>query len=170
VLATPVPRLGGEHNARTLGEDIVAGTAAQQVVAGTTGEGVVSGAAVKPVRGRLENVHGLRRFFSLICSPRGAKTGQERVNPVVYLTEGEDFVIFASKGGHPTNPDWYHNLVVNPDATIEVGTETPSVRVRVPKRDERDRYWTEIKERIAGFAEYEDKTDRVIPAVVLERV
>ncbi len=106
----------------------------------------------------------------LLLHHRGAKTGQERVNPVVYLTEGEDFVIFASKGGHPTNPDWYQNLVVNPDATIEVGTETPSVRARVPKRDERDRYWTEIKERIAGFAEYEDKTDRVIPAVVLERV
>jgi deazaflavin-dependent oxidoreductase (nitroreductase family) len=106
----------------------------------------------------------------LLLHHRGAKTGQERVNPVVYLSEGENFVIFASKSGHPTNPDWYHNLVANPDATIEVGTETLSVRARVPERDERDRYWKEIKERIAGFAEYENKTDRVIPAVVLERV
>jgi len=105
----------------------------------------------------------------LLLHHHGAKTGRERVNPVVYLKSGEDFVIFASKGGHPSNPDWYHNLVANPEATVEVGTETLAVRARIPLDEERLRYWTQIKEMYPGFADYEGKTERVIPAVVLER-
>jgi deazaflavin-dependent oxidoreductase (nitroreductase family) len=106
----------------------------------------------------------------LLLHHRGARTGKERVNPLVYITHGDDMVVFASKGGAPTNPDWYHNLIAHPDVSVEVGTDTVAVHARVPERPERDLYWNQIKEAIPAFAEYENKTDRVIPAIVLERV
>ena len=99
----------------------------------------------------------------------GAKSGQERVHPVIYQQVGDDVAVFASKAGAPTNPDWFHNLVANPDATIEIATETVPVRARVTEGEERDRIWEIQKERYPGFAEYEEKTDRVIPVVILER-
>jgi deazaflavin-dependent oxidoreductase (nitroreductase family) len=101
----------------------------------------------------------------------GAKSGLERVNPLVYqrLDDGT-IAVFASKGGAPTNPDWYHNLVSHPDATVEVGTETYPVRARVATGDERERIWAKQKADAPGFAEYERNTTRQIPVVVLERV
>jgi deazaflavin-dependent oxidoreductase (nitroreductase family) len=105
----------------------------------------------------------------LLLHHRGAKTGTERVNPLVYLPEGDTMVIFASKGGAPTNPDWYHNLLANPEATVEVGTETVAVKAREAHDDERDRLWETIKAERPGFADYELKTTRRIPVVVLER-
>ena len=106
----------------------------------------------------------------LLLHHKGAKTGAERVNPLVYLSVGDDFAVFGSKAGGPTNPDWYHNLRANPDATIEVGTETIPVRARVAEGDERDRIWEEQKRVNSNFADYEQKTTRSIPVVVLERV
>ena len=106
----------------------------------------------------------------LLLHTTGAKTGQERVVPVVYQTVGDDFVVFASKAGAPTHPDWYRNLVADPRATIEVGTETIEVKARVAEGDERARIWSRQKELMPGFAEYEQKTSREIPVVVLERV
>lgn len=100
----------------------------------------------------------------------GAKTGKERVNPVMYQAVGDDYAVFASKAGAPTNPDWYHNLLANPGATIEVGTEKKKVRARVAEGDERERIWTSQKERYPGFADYEAKTSRQIPVVILEPV
>jgi deazaflavin-dependent oxidoreductase (nitroreductase family) len=100
----------------------------------------------------------------------GAKSGTERVNPVAYQPVGDGYAIFASKAGAPTNPDWYHNLRANPEVTIEVGSETRRVRARVAEGEERDRIWSKQKENSPGFAEYEQKTDRVIPVVVLEPV
>ena len=76
--------------------------------------------------------------------------------------------MFASKGGAPTNPDWYHNLVAHPAAKVEVGTETFDVTARVATGEERERIWTEQKRRIPGFAEYERRTPRQIPVVILE--
>ncbi len=101
---------------------------------------------------------------------RGAKSGVERVTPLVYRSEGDSVVVFASKGGAPTNPDWFHNLVANPETTIEIGTETRSVRARVAEGDERTRIWEAQKVERPQFAEYEAKTDRLIPVVVLETV
>jgi deazaflavin-dependent oxidoreductase (nitroreductase family) len=105
----------------------------------------------------------------LILHTTGAKTGKERVNPLVYQAVGDDVAIFASKGGAPDNPDWFHNLRAHPDVSIEIGTETVPVRARVAEGDEHERIWTRQKELIPGFADYEAKTSRVIPVVVLER-
>jgi deazaflavin-dependent oxidoreductase (nitroreductase family) len=105
----------------------------------------------------------------LLLHTTGARTGQERVNPLVYTTDGDDLVVVASKGGAPTNPDWYHNLVANPDVTVEVGTDTMPVRARVADGAERERLWSRQVEVMPGFAEYQAKTSRTIPVVVLER-
>ena len=103
----------------------------------------------------------------LLLTHRGAKTGTERTNPVAYFRDGEDYVIVASKGGAPTNPDWYHNLIANPDATVEVGTESFAVRARVADDVERSRLWTMITTANPAFAAYEGKTTRTIPVVIL---
>jgi deazaflavin-dependent oxidoreductase (nitroreductase family) len=106
----------------------------------------------------------------LLLHTRGAKTGAERVNPLAYQQVGDDLAVFASKGGAPTNPDWFYNVKANPTATVEVGTDTFDVRARVAEGEERDRIWERQKELMPGFADYETKTDRQIPVVVLERV
>ncbi|MGI8492122.1 MAG: nitroreductase family deazaflavin-dependent oxidoreductase [Acidimicrobiales bacterium] len=105
----------------------------------------------------------------LLLHTKGAKTGQERVNPVMYQPYGEAMAVFASKAGAPTNPDWYHNLIANPEATVEVGPETVKVRARVADGEEREKIWSRQKRDYPGFAEYEEKTTRQIPVVVLER-
>jgi deazaflavin-dependent oxidoreductase (nitroreductase family) len=99
----------------------------------------------------------------------GAKSGTERVTPLVYQQVGDAYAVFASKGGAPTNPDWHHNLLATPDTKIEIGTETLDVTARVADDDERSRIWETQKERYPNFAEYERTAgDRVIPVVVLE--
>ena len=106
----------------------------------------------------------------LLLHHRGARTGIERINPLACQALGEgQWAIFASKGGADTNPDWLHNLVVNPDVTIEIGTETVEVTAHVTEGQEREPIWTRQKELMPGFAEYEKKTARQIPVVVLER-
>ena len=104
----------------------------------------------------------------LLLHTTGAKSGQARVNPVMYQADGDNHVVFASKGGAPTNPDWYHNLVANPRGSIEVGDKTINVVAHVADDETRERLWPSWKERFPGFAEYEAKTDRQIPLVVLE--
>lgn len=104
----------------------------------------------------------------LLLHHKGAKTGKERVNPMMYQVVGNAYAVFASKAGAPTNPDWYHNLRANPDATIEVGTDTKAVRARVANGQERETIWTTQKKQYPGFADYEAKTARQIPVVVLE--
>lgn len=105
----------------------------------------------------------------LILHTTGAKTGQERVMPLMYQARGDDLVIFASKAGAPTNPDWFHNLVAHPQASVEVGTDTVAVTARVAEGDEREQIWTEQKAAYANFAEYEAATTRTIPVVILSR-
>ncbi len=104
----------------------------------------------------------------LLLHSTGAKSGQERVNPMMYQAVGDGWAVFASKGGAPTNPAWYHNVVANPNVTIEVGTTTRAATARVAMSTERDRIWSTQKERYPGFAEYEAQTDREIPVVILE--
>jgi deazaflavin-dependent oxidoreductase (nitroreductase family) len=101
----------------------------------------------------------------------GAKSGLERVNPLAYqpLDDGQ-VAIFASKGGAPTHPDWYYNLKANPKASIEIGTDNRDVIARVTKGDERERIWTKQKQLMPGFADYEKKTSRQIPVIVLDYI
>ena len=110
---------------------------------------------------------GFKGAPMLLLHSKGARSGVERVNPMVYQQVGDDYVVFASKGGRPTNPDWYHNLVANPDATIEVGSDTIPVTARAAEGEERERIWTKQKEIMPGFADYEQKTTRQIPVVIL---
>jgi deazaflavin-dependent oxidoreductase (nitroreductase family) len=107
----------------------------------------------------------------LLLHHRGAKSGVERVNPLACQPlEGGGWAIFASKGGAPTNPDWFHNLRANPRASIEVGAGTHEVVARVAEGEERERIWTRQKELMPGFADYEGTTSREIPVVILEPV
>lgn len=106
----------------------------------------------------------------LLLTSTGAKSGQPRVSPLAYAADGERYVIIASKAGAPTNPDWYHNLLAHPDATIEVGREQFQVRATVAEEPERSRLYAKMVEKMPGFADYQRKTTRQIPVVVLERV
>ena len=109
----------------------------------------------------------------LLLHHRGAKTGTERVNPVAYQRVSDDSVaVFGSKGGAPTSPDWYYNLVAHPDVTVEIGTETFPARAHVAEGEERERIWERQKHDWPAFADYEGKTKgiREIPVVVLEKV
>lgn len=101
---------------------------------------------------------------------KGAKTGTERVTPLMAQVEGDRLFIFASKAGAPDNPDWYHNLKANPDTTIEY-LDDPSISVRVVELQgaERDRIWERQKTEWPQFAEYEASTDRTIPVLELQR-
>lgn len=105
----------------------------------------------------------------LLLHHKGARTNTERVNPVTYQPlDNGDRAIFASKGGAPDNPDWFHNLRANPKVEIEVGTETLAVTARVADPEERGPIWEQQKKDMPGFAEYEQKTTRQIPVVILE--
>ena len=105
----------------------------------------------------------------LLLTTTGAKSGQRRIAPLMYMPDGDRMIIFAAKAGAPTNPDWYHNLVAHPDATVEVGTETFDVNAVVASDEERDRLYAQQAKMYPGFADYETKTTRKIPVVVLER-
>ena len=105
----------------------------------------------------------------LILHSTGRKSGQERLNPLVYQPVDGAWAIFASKAGATSHPDWYHNLTADGDVSIEVGTDTVAVRARVAQGDERDRLWETQKTNAPQFAEYEQSAgDREIPVVVLE--
>jgi deazaflavin-dependent oxidoreductase (nitroreductase family) len=110
-------------------------------------------------------------FPLLLLHHTGAKSGIERVNPLAYQRLEDDSVaVFASKGGAPTNPDWFHNLVANRDASIEIGTDRYDVTARVATAEERERIWEAQKAKYPNFAEYEKTTGgREIPVVILER-
>jgi deazaflavin-dependent oxidoreductase (nitroreductase family) len=105
----------------------------------------------------------------LLLHHKGAKSGVERVNPVMYRPVGESIAVFASKGGAPTNPDWYYNLRAHPETTVEVGTETIPVVARVLDDAEREPIWDAHKRANPAFADYERRTTRQIPVVILER-
>jgi deazaflavin-dependent oxidoreductase (nitroreductase family) len=101
---------------------------------------------------------------------RGARTGAERINPLAYERVGDSVAVFASAGGRPKTPDWYHNVVANPDVTVELGTEQFAARARVTTGEERERIWRSMVARLPQFGEYEAKAGRTIPVVVLDPV
>jgi deazaflavin-dependent oxidoreductase (nitroreductase family) len=104
----------------------------------------------------------------LLLHTTGAKSGQERVHPMMYRPTDGGYAVFASKAGAPTNPAWYHNLVANPDVQAEIGSQTLALRARVAGDAEREPIWTAQKTEYPGFQEYEEKTTRRIPVVILE--
>ncbi|MFD6564369.1 nitroreductase family deazaflavin-dependent oxidoreductase [Micromonospora profundi] len=104
----------------------------------------------------------------LLLHTVGAKSGQTRVNPMMYQKVDGGYAVFASKGGAPTSPDWYHNLLAQPQVQAEIGTDTVTLVARVATGDERERIWNAQKAAYPGFADYEQKTTRQIPVVVLE--
>jgi deazaflavin-dependent oxidoreductase (nitroreductase family) len=110
-------------------------------------------------------------FPLVLLHHKGAKSGTERVNPLVYQRLDDDTVaVFASKGGAPTNPDWYYNLVANPDTTVELGDDTYEVTARVAAGEEGRRIWEAQKQAFPNFAEYEKTAGgREIPVVVLSK-
>ncbi len=104
----------------------------------------------------------------LLLHTTGARTGREHVTPVMYRKVDGGYAVFASFAGQPRNPAWFHNLVANPDVQAEIGTQTLRLRARVPDDAERAPIWAAQKAEFPGFAEYEDKTTRQIPVVILE--
>ena len=107
----------------------------------------------------------------LLLHHAGAKTGTERVNPLVYQQVGGSYAVFASAGGQPRDPQWFRNLVAHPDVTVEVGTSTVKARARVADSEERARIWATQKERMSNFADYEKSAaPREIPVVLLDPV
>ncbi len=106
----------------------------------------------------------------LLLHTLGAKSNQPRTNPLVYFKDGDNYVIVASKGGAPTNPDWYYNILAHPDVTLEVGTEQFKAHATVAERAERDRIFDNIARQSSQFAGYQKDNPRIIPIVLLERV
>ncbi|MGB6456912.1 MAG: nitroreductase family deazaflavin-dependent oxidoreductase [Streptosporangiaceae bacterium] len=104
----------------------------------------------------------------LLLHTTGARTGQEHVTPVMYRKVDDGYAVFASFAGQPRNPAWYHNLVANPSVQAEIGTQTLRLHARVADDAERGPIWTSHKTEFPGFQEYEDKTTRQIPVVILE--
>lgn len=106
----------------------------------------------------------------LLLHTTGARSGERRIAPLAYSGDGDQVVVAASKAGAPTNPDWYHNLVAHQRVTIELGSEQYDANARVASGEERERLWEQHKRKFPPVAEYEEKTERVIPVIVLERV
>ena len=106
----------------------------------------------------------------LLLTTKGAKSGQPRTTPLIYVTDGDRLVTMASKGGAPTHPDWYHNIVADPDVTVEVGRETFPARAEIAPERERTRLVDAVAEIWPPLRQYEQNTERTIPVVTLTRV
>jgi F420H(2)-dependent quinone reductase len=104
----------------------------------------------------------------LLLDHVGAKSGKKRTSPLLYIDDGDSVVIVASKGGFPKHPAWFHNLKANPDTTVQVGTDRREVRARVATPEERKRLWPRAVETYSGYKQYQERTDREIPLVILE--
>jgi deazaflavin-dependent oxidoreductase (nitroreductase family) len=105
----------------------------------------------------------------VLLTTTGAKTGRRLTTPLMYTTDGDRVIVIASKGGAPTSPAWYHNLVANPKVTVEIGGESYEANAVVPTGAERDRLYSQQAEQLPQFAEYQANTTRTIPVVALER-
>jgi len=113
--------------------------------------------------------HQIPGFGSMLLLEHvGARTGTRRTTPLLYIADGPDVVLVASKGGHPRNPAWYHNLVAHPDVTVQIGSEHRQVHARVASPAERKRLWPMAVAAYSGYEGYQERTGREIPMVVLE--
>ena len=105
----------------------------------------------------------------LLLDHVGAKSGAHRTSPLVYVRDGDDLVLVASKGGHPKHPAWFHNLRAHPETTVQVGSERCAVHARVLTPQERRRLWPKAVKTYSGYRGYQERTTRQIPLVILER-
>lgn len=112
-------------------------------------------------------VPGMRAPF-LLLDHVGARSGRRRTSPLLYVPDGDSVAVVASKGGFPKNPGWFHNLLANPETTVQVGSERRPVRARVADPEERERLWQRALEVWPAYADYQQRTERQIPVVVLE--
>eukprot|EP00918_Siedleckia_nematoides_P108037 GHVU01235701.1.p2 GENE.GHVU01235701.1~~GHVU01235701.1.p2 ORF type:complete len:171 (-),score=14.12 GHVU01235701.1:72-584(-) len=127
-------------------------------------------AAGRPVPPRLPAFPECQGVPLILVHHTGAKTGRERINPMMYQPVGDGFAVFATYGGNPRHPVWYRNLTVHPRATVEAGNETVPVLARVTEGTERARIWARQVALMPAFAEFEATAGRQIPVVMLERV
>ncbi len=104
----------------------------------------------------------------LLLDHVGARSGVKRTTPLIYITDGDDVAIVASKGGHPKHPAWFHNLRANPETTIQIGSERREVRARVATAAERERLWPVAVKVYSSYAGYQRRAERQIPIVILE--
>jgi F420H(2)-dependent quinone reductase len=104
----------------------------------------------------------------LLVDHVGARSGKRRTSPLVYALDGENVILVASKGGYPKNPAWFHNLMANPDTRIQIGSSRRDVHARVADPAERERLWPKVVDVYAGYEDYQRRTDREIPLVILE--
>jgi F420H(2)-dependent quinone reductase len=104
----------------------------------------------------------------LLLDHVGARSGVKRTTPLAYVSDGDDVILIASKGGYPRNPAWFHNLMANPDTQVQVGSSRRQVHARVADPAERKRLWPEVVKAYGGYDEYQRRTEREIPLVILE--
>jgi F420H(2)-dependent quinone reductase len=104
----------------------------------------------------------------LLLDHVGARSAVKRTSPLLYMRDGEDVVLVASKGGHPSNPAWFHNLMANPDTTVQIGSARSEVHARVARPQERERLWPKVVKVYGAYADYQRRTEREIPLVILE--
>ncbi|HEV3048530.1 MAG TPA: nitroreductase family deazaflavin-dependent oxidoreductase [Solirubrobacteraceae bacterium] len=105
---------------------------------------------------------------TLLLDHVGARSAARRTSPLVYTVDGPNLVLVASKGGYPKNPGWFHNLMANPDTTVQVGSRHRDVHARVADPEERARLWPLVLRTYKGYADYQKRTEREIPLVILE--
>lgn len=105
---------------------------------------------------------------NLLLDHVGARSGVKRTVPLLYLTDGADLVLVASKGGYPRHPAWFHNLKAHPDTTVQVGAQIRRVHARVATKAERERLWPRAVAAYPGYADYQARAEREIPLVILE--
>jgi F420H(2)-dependent quinone reductase len=104
----------------------------------------------------------------LLLDHEGARSATRRTTPLAYVSDGGDVILVASKGGYPRNPAWFHNLMANPDTSIQIGSSRRRVHARVANPEERERLWPEVVKAYRGYDDYQRRTDREIPLVILE--
>jgi deazaflavin-dependent oxidoreductase (nitroreductase family) len=112
----------------------------------------------------------LVRNDMLLLTTRGVRTGGEHTVPLLYLRDGETLTVIASWGGRPNNPQWFRNLMANPEAVVQVRSDRWVVRARAASPEEREKWWPRVLEAYRGYRVYQSHTDRVIPVVLLDRV
>ncbi len=124
--------------------------------------------AVYRVTGGLVGHHFPGAPPTLLLDHVGAKSGTTRTSPLGYVPDGDNLVVVASKGGNPKHPGWYHNLRAHPDVEIQVGSKRKDVHAHVANAEERKRLWPKVVKAYGGYADYQKRTEREIPLVVLE--
>ena len=122
-----------------------------------------------PDKAHLHDVGGGRKATTLLLTTTGRKSGEQRTTPLIYKKVGDKFVIIASLGGAPNHPSWYLNLEANPDCHIQYGSNHLDARARIAQGPERDAMWKEATAQFSDYNDYQSRTERRIPVVVLEK-